>query len=422
MENTFFFDAVTVDGSPDRVYTASDVAKSRAAYLTTGVLTPDSLKVSALSGHAVAVSLGKAVIEGYIYTNSAQKNVQIGASAAVYPRIDLVVLRLDLTARSITVKVIAGTPSADPVAPSVTADGDKKDLPLAEVYVEAGTSVIVPSDVTDRRVFSKFLPTENAVAEKIAQALADLDILDADELDTVREVMDAVELDGDEDSVLCGDGAYRKFPRLVRTELARFTVPGTYRFTASSYPSESGFYDIELAGGGGAGGASVGAYTRGGGGGAGAYVAVSGVRIANGSGITVGAGGVGASFADGTDGGDSSVAGIVAKGGHGGKASEGGEGGVSGFFTGASGTSGCTDIRTVAPPSVGCGGSTVFGTGATNSGMEASAKGAAAVNAGCGGAGGGGIEAAASVAKGGNGAPGIVILYGYEEETEGVAI
>ena len=424
MERSFFFDAVVTDGEPDRVYSASDVALERSAYFANGVLAPNALKVEANYGRTVRVLSGAAVIGGYTFISNAMKVIQI-ARASGMSRIDLVVLRLDLAARTMSVNVVTGTPGSQPAAPTPTTSGDVYEMALASVYMAADSDTILAEEVTDLRTFSRFLPGENAARvladSAIADAIGSLDILDADEVDAAREVIGAVKTDGEDDEVLFGDGEYRRIPRLVRTELVRYTAAGNYTFNPTQYPSDGGVYDIELVGAGGAGGSSEGAYTRGGGGGAGAYVSAGHVRLSAGTGITVGAGGVGASGADGTDGGDTVVGTMRARGGHGGHADRtGGVGGESGAFFGNDGGEGCADVRSTAPMIAGKGASTVLGSGGTNHTMDVSCRGADATGNGAGGSGGGGISSVGSVTAGGNGAPGAVIIYGWMYEYTGV--
>lgn len=67
-------------------------------------------------------------------------------------RIDLVTLRLDTVANTIAYHVEEGTVDPSPVPPSPVQDGDTWDLPLAQVYVANGATVINSADITDVRV------------------------------------------------------------------------------------------------------------------------------------------------------------------------------------------------------------------------------------------------------------------------------
>ena len=66
MEKSFPFNAILVDGQPDRTYSAEDFAAERAAYVSCGVTSADSLTVTAgkAGGMTVDVSAGMAGIDG----------------------------------------------------------------------------------------------------------------------------------------------------------------------------------------------------------------------------------------------------------------------------------------------------------------------------------------------------------------------
>ena len=100
MEKSFPFNATLVDGQPDRAYSAEDFAAERAAYVSNGVTSKDSLTVTAgkAGGMTVDVSAGMAVIDGYTYRNTDSLTLSVSAADKNYPRVDLAVLRLDLDA------------------------------------------------------------------------------------------------------------------------------------------------------------------------------------------------------------------------------------------------------------------------------------------------------------------------------------
>jgi hypothetical protein len=105
------------------------------------------------SGMNVKVAAGYAIVRGHAYSNDAVVTLTIGTAAA-NPRIDVVVLRLNPTANSITLAVVAGTPAATPTVPSLTqSDIDTYELPLAYVAVGASVSTIAAGNVTDVRSF-----------------------------------------------------------------------------------------------------------------------------------------------------------------------------------------------------------------------------------------------------------------------------
>lgn len=106
------------------------------------------------SGMQVKVPIGVAIVRGHFYFNDAEKTLAIG-SASSNPRRDLIVLRLDPTANSITVVVKQGTAAASPSDPSLTqTDEGVFELPIARVTVPANATTISAGDVADLRRFT----------------------------------------------------------------------------------------------------------------------------------------------------------------------------------------------------------------------------------------------------------------------------
>lgn len=113
----------------------------------------DELEVYADStGMVVHVKSGDAWLYGRKYKNDAEIDLTIAASDVSNPRIDLVVLRMDFSAKTVVAAVKAGTASGSPAAPTVQQDTAIWEIPLAEVRVDAGVSTITAGKVTDRRV------------------------------------------------------------------------------------------------------------------------------------------------------------------------------------------------------------------------------------------------------------------------------
>lgn len=119
-----------------------------------GAPTDTSVKATGdSSGMNVKVSAGYAMVRGHFYNNSAQATLTIAASSS-NPRKDLVVLRLDPTANTITLAVVTGTPSATPADPSLTqTDVDVYEMAIARVNVPASASTIAAANVDDLRPF-----------------------------------------------------------------------------------------------------------------------------------------------------------------------------------------------------------------------------------------------------------------------------
>ena len=148
MEKSSFFNSV----SGDRTYKAEDWASYFAPLVGNGVCpVPSSgLQVVLGSGMTVTIREGKAWINGYFYETS-DLAITLPTADGVLDRIDRIVLRWDLTARSITAKTKSSQTSSKPSAPSLQRDAEIYELALADIYVSAGTISISQSAITDRR-------------------------------------------------------------------------------------------------------------------------------------------------------------------------------------------------------------------------------------------------------------------------------
>lgn len=146
-ESSGFF----VSSGGDRVYTPSWLAGYIEALVTTGVYS-DELGVSPGEGMAVSVAAGRAWVKGYLYLNDAPASFDITLADSTLNRIDAVVLRLDLTARSIHLAVVQGSYSTEPTAPTVTRNNDVYELKLANISVPAGTTAITQQLIQDCRL------------------------------------------------------------------------------------------------------------------------------------------------------------------------------------------------------------------------------------------------------------------------------
>lgn len=146
-ESSGFF----VSSGGDRVYTPSWLAGYIEALVTTGVYS-DELGVSPGEGMTVSVAAGRAWVKGYLYLNDAPASFDITLADSTLNRIDAVVLRLDLTARSIHLAVVQGSYSTEPTAPTVTRNNDVYELKLANISVPAGTTAITQQLIQDCRL------------------------------------------------------------------------------------------------------------------------------------------------------------------------------------------------------------------------------------------------------------------------------
>lgn len=165
MEKSSFFNSV----NHDRVYKADDWAEYFASFIGNGIFPVPSngLQVEASEGMQIVIHTGKAWINGYFYFNTADLNTTLGTADGVLNRIDRIVLRWDLTERSITVRVKPSSASASPTAPTLQRDADAYEIALADVYVRAGSTAVLQSDITDQRFDSSLCGIVTGTVEQI---------------------------------------------------------------------------------------------------------------------------------------------------------------------------------------------------------------------------------------------------------------
>lgn len=93
--------------------------------------------------------------------------MELNTADGVLNRIDRIVIRWDLTARMITAVVKSSAPSADPTAPALQRDADAYELCLADVYVRAGCTAVLQSDITDQRYNSSLCGVVTGTVDQI---------------------------------------------------------------------------------------------------------------------------------------------------------------------------------------------------------------------------------------------------------------
>ena len=139
----------------DRLYNADDMSRYFEHILSNGIFKRINrcLQVSPADGMSLTVAPGAGLINCRWFRATAAETVTIPAAHAVLPRFDIVVARLDTSdsVRSITLQVISGTPSENPIAPDPVRTETVHDLVLALVYVDAGASYIDEYNITDVR-------------------------------------------------------------------------------------------------------------------------------------------------------------------------------------------------------------------------------------------------------------------------------
>ena len=183
-----FYDKRAGDQEGEFEYPSHEFAEYFAKFLTDGVYTQGGdmgLKVT-MSGLTATIGAGFAFIRGYMYAHEAPlKTLTLSAASTIagMDRIDRIVLRLDVSARTITAELKTGTAASSPVAPSLTKAGGVYEIPIARVLVKANAST---GTVTDERVPVSSLieiPYEDMRAENQAEFNT--------WMDSIQEILDS---------------------------------------------------------------------------------------------------------------------------------------------------------------------------------------------------------------------------------------
>lgn len=150
MEKSSFFNSI----NGDRKYKASDFAEFFNSLLTNGVFPNPSTNLQVIANNNMTITLksGKAWINGYIYINTDNLILNVGVADGVLNRIDRVVVRFDTAGRAIKAVIKKGTFASSPVAPILQRDADGYELAIADIYIAAGATGIVQSNITDLRL------------------------------------------------------------------------------------------------------------------------------------------------------------------------------------------------------------------------------------------------------------------------------
>ncbi len=89
------------------------------------------------------------------YINGAKVTLAIDAADPTNPRIDRVIVRLNVNETNVAdrckLKILKGTPASSPAIPPLTRSGAVYDIGLAQVRVNAGVTAIGQSNITDER-------------------------------------------------------------------------------------------------------------------------------------------------------------------------------------------------------------------------------------------------------------------------------
>lgn len=137
----------------DREYTAAQITEYFEGLVSNGVYESvgGAMQVQAATGMNVDVQTGRAIIDCRWIRNDAVLTVPITASHVTLPRYTAIMVRLDYSARTISIIAVDGTPATSPAKPEPTQTAAVKDLVLAYLYIPAGATAIPQANIQDQR-------------------------------------------------------------------------------------------------------------------------------------------------------------------------------------------------------------------------------------------------------------------------------
>lgn len=135
----------------DRKYDASSFEEWLKPFFVTGVFN-GSLQVKQKTGMTIQVTPGFVNINGKTKYFEMVKELTLQGSHPTMSRIDNVVVRRDDNLRDFVIEVVKGNESSHPVAPVPNRSGNKYELVLAQILVNAASVDIKQKDITDTRM------------------------------------------------------------------------------------------------------------------------------------------------------------------------------------------------------------------------------------------------------------------------------
>lgn len=141
------------DGSP--IATQSQWSRMARRWGLDGVHAEDptstALKVTGSGTATVSLAVGEAFVNGFYYKNDTTKSIAVTTNLGTSARVDMVILRASMSAKTVTAVYKTGGTSA----PTLAADeAGIYEIPLAQCTVAAGSSVVTAVNTLDRRWFT----------------------------------------------------------------------------------------------------------------------------------------------------------------------------------------------------------------------------------------------------------------------------
>lgn len=141
----------SVDG--DRRYTADQMSNYFKGLISDGVYEGlgSAMVVTAGEGMTVNVGSGRAIIDCKWINLDGSESLDISPASPTQARYTAVVVRMDLTNRTMELDTVDGEPATSPEYPEITNTASIKELCLAMVYVPANAVSILQTNIVDKR-------------------------------------------------------------------------------------------------------------------------------------------------------------------------------------------------------------------------------------------------------------------------------
>lgn len=149
-----FYNAVMVDGEPDRTYNAEDVNEHLKGLVSdSGIYANVSTACQVLQGTGmqVIVKAGRGKINNHWFKVETDTTLDITNADVILDRIDSIVVRYSSTDRTTILTIKEGTLATEPVAPSLTRTEEIYEICLANITVKKNATSISQSAITDTR-------------------------------------------------------------------------------------------------------------------------------------------------------------------------------------------------------------------------------------------------------------------------------
>ena len=147
-----FWDSI----SGDRTYGARDIEKVFNLIVSDGIIANETglseqLMVKYYQDLQLRICAGNGIFGGHWLESTADEVITIPTPHTQYTRIDSVVVRVDEDNRTISFEYLQGTPSVNPVAPTIQRSNSVKEYRLANITVAANATSVSQSNIEDTR-------------------------------------------------------------------------------------------------------------------------------------------------------------------------------------------------------------------------------------------------------------------------------